>query len=190
MCSKRFFMLCVVLVLALASVMAWPVAIKKPTTIVESINEKATELEEISNETSEILTNSSESETPTVDEEILELEGKKALKGDEFTSFVEKYSALKTDVYALVEENEKLVEDNTKLLKEKKSKFFADLGLAFGFDNKALQFGFAGDVGMRFGSSLMGKLGATYMFGSFSDIKSIGWNIENLTVSATVGWEW
>lgn len=196
MCLKKCFMFCVVLVLALGSVMAWPVTLKKPTTIVETINGKATESEVILNEISTNSTNSSESTvTPevvavVVDEDIVELETKKKLSGDELEEFKVKYADLKNDVNALIRQNDELVADNTKLLKEKKSKFFADLGLAFGFEDKALMYGFAGDIGMRFGSSFMGKIGATYMFGSFADIKNIGWNIDKLTVSATVGWEW
>ncbi len=196
MCSKKFFMLCVVLVLALGSVMAWPVTVKKPTTIIETINEKATESEAILNGTSTTSTESSESTAPTVetvapvvDLEIVELESKKTLKGEDLAEFVVKYTDLKSNVYELERENDKLVEDNTKLLKEKKSKFFADAGLAFGFEQQALQFGLAGDIGMRFGSSLMGKIGVTYMFGSFAKA-DFGWNIDKLTVSATVGWEW
>ena len=199
MCLKKCFMLCAVLVLALGSAMAWPVTIKKPTTIVETINEKATESEAILNKTSETSTVSSGSQTtavaetaettPVIDQEIVELQSTKKLSGDDLTEFVVKYTDLKSNVHELEKENDKLIEDNTKLLKEKKSKFFADAGLAFGFENKALQFGLAGDIGMRFGSSLLGKIGATYMFGSFAEA-DFGWNIDKLTVSATVGWEW
>ncbi len=197
MCSKRLFMFCVVLVLVLGSVMAWPITVKKPLTIAETINEKATESEAILNEistpstvSSELTAPTVEVEVPVVDEEIVELESKKSLKGADLDAFITSYKLLKKDVSDLEAENDTLVADNTALLKEKKSKFFADLGLAFGFENKALMYGFAGDIGMRFGSSLMGKLGATYMFGSFSDIKNISWNIDKLTVSATIGWEW
>lgn len=71
-----------------------------------------------------------------------------------------------------------------------KTKFFADLGLAFGFENKALMYGFAGDIGMKLGHGLMLKGGATYMVGSLADIKNISLGLDKLTVSATVGWEW
>ncbi len=195
MCLKKLFMFCVVLVLALGSVMAWPVTLKKPATIIETINGTVTESKETSEETLTTSIESSDSVTPEavavkVDEDVVELETKKTLKGDELEEFKVRYADLKKDVNALIVKNDELVSDNAKLLKEKKSKFFADLGLAFGFENKSLMYGFAGDIGMRFGASFMGKLGATYMFGSFADIKNISWNIDNLTVSATVGWEW
>lgn len=197
MCSKRLFMFCVVLVLALASATAWPVAIKKPVTIVEAIKATPTESSETSEETlttsiesSELTVETPAPVVPELDEDIVELDSRKSLKGADYEEFKTKYIQAKTDVYALMEKNDELVADNTALLKEKKSKFFADLGLAFGFENKALMYGFAGDIGMRFGSSLMGKLGASYMFGSFADIKNISWNIDKLTVSATIGWEW
>ncbi len=97
--------------------------------------------------------------------------------------FVAEYTKLTVNV-------SELKEKNAKLLKEKKSKFFADAGLAFGIRDKSVSYGFAADIGMRFGSSVMAKIGATYMFGSFADLTNISWNIDSLTVSATIGWEW
>lgn len=176
MCLKKLFMFCVVSVLVSVSVMAWPVRFTKPTTgIMTNTEESVTESTETSNE---ISNNSTESSTEEID-----LDSKKVLKGEDLEVFKIVYADLKKNVSDLQSEN-------AKLLKETKSKFFADLGLAFGVKNKAVTYGFAGDIGMRFGKSFIGKIGATYMFGSFSDIKNISWDIENLTVSATVGWEW
>lgn len=69
-----------------------------------------------------------------------------------------------------------------------RTKFFADLGAAFGVKEKTLTYGVTGDIGLRFGKGLMFKIGAIYMVGN--DFQNISWGIENLTMTATVGWEW
>ena len=70
----------------------------------------------------------------------------------------------------------------------KRTRFFADLGAAFGLKEKALQYGATADIGLKFGCGLMVKVGAIYMIGS--DFKNISWGLDNLTATATVGWEW
>ena len=70
----------------------------------------------------------------------------------------------------------------------KRTRFFADLGAAFGLKEKALQYGMTADIGLKFGCGLMVKVGAIYMIGS--DFKNISWGLDNLTATATVGWEW
>ena len=69
-----------------------------------------------------------------------------------------------------------------------KTKFFCDLGAAFGVKDKALTYGVTGDMGLRFGKGLMVKIGAIYMVGN--DFQNISWGLENLTMTATIGWEW
>ncbi len=71
-----------------------------------------------------------------------------------------------------------------------KTRLFADLGVAFGFKGDSLLYGLTGDMGLKFGQGLMFKTGATYMVGSFSDIKDFSWSLDKLTLTATVGWEW
>ena len=74
------------------------------------------------------------------------------------------------------------------LKKSTKTKFFADPGVAFGLKEKALNYGVTGDIGLRFGKGLMLKVGAVYMVGS--DFTNISWGLDNLTATATIGWEW
>lgn len=72
------------------------------------------------------------------------------------------------------------------------SKFFADLGLAFGLKD-AVQFGVCGDFGMRFGKGLMFKVGGQYMIGNADEVVGIlkhDWSLTNATVQTTIGWEW
>ena len=70
----------------------------------------------------------------------------------------------------------------------KRTKFFTDIGVAFGLKEKSVQYGFTGDIGVKFGIGLMVKIGAVYMIGN--DFKSINWGLDNLTATATIGWEW
>lgn len=70
----------------------------------------------------------------------------------------------------------------------KRTKFFADLGVAFGLQEKTLQYGMTGDLGVKFGCGLMVKVGAVYMVGS--DFGNISWGLDKLTATATIGWEW
>lgn len=70
----------------------------------------------------------------------------------------------------------------------KRTRFFADLGVAFGLQEKTLNYGMTGDIGLKFGCGLMIKVGAVYMIGN--DFKSINWSLDGLTATATVGWEW
>lgn len=177
MCLKKSFTLFVVLVLVSVSVMAWPVAVTKPEAgVMTASKETVTESTEPSTTTS---TSSTESSVETESK----WDNVRVLRGEDLQEFVAEYSNLKQNV-------RDLETVNAELLKERKSKFFADAGLAFGIRDKAVSYGFAADIGMRFGSSVMGKLGATYMFGSFADLTNVSWNIDSLTVSATIGWEW
>lgn len=72
----------------------------------------------------------------------------------------------------------------------KQTRFFADLGVAFGFEEKTITYGAVADMGMKLGSGLLLKTGVQYMVGNFSNIRDVKWSLDNLTVSATVGWEW
>lgn len=70
----------------------------------------------------------------------------------------------------------------------KRTRFFADLGVAFGLKEKTLNYGATADIGLKFGCGLMVKVGAVYMIGA--DFKNIKWGLDGLTATATVGWEW
>ena len=72
----------------------------------------------------------------------------------------------------------------------KATRFFMDAGVAFGFKENGLNYGVVGDMGIKFGAGFLTKVGVQYMLGDLSDIKSLKWNLENMTVSATIGWEW
>ena len=74
--------------------------------------------------------------------------------------------------------------------KETGTKYFMDLGAAFGFRSEKVQYGIVGDMGLRFGKGLMVKTGVQYMVGDMGTWKMPSWSMDALTVSTTVGWEW
>ncbi len=89
---------------------------------------------------------------------------------------------------ALISAQSSQIESLKKELKA--TRFFMDLGVAFGFKDKGVTYGVVGDMGMKFGQGFIVKTGAQYMVGNLNDIKNVAWSLDNLTVSATVGWEW
>ena len=159
MCRKFFVLLSLFLVLS-SSVFALA-PLKRATETVSTTSAKA--------ETNTTTTSSDLSEiSEKIDGLLLVSKGTK----DELN---EQVDALYNDLQAALKESTK-------------TKFFADLGVAFGLKEKALTYGVTGDIGLRFGKGLMLKVGAVYMVGS--DFTNISWGLDNLTATATVGWEW
>ena len=76
------------------------------------------------------------------------------------------------------------------LKKEIGTKFYANVGAAFGFKSTEIQYGVCGDMGIRFGKGFLMSVGVQYMLGDFGKVKLPGWNIEDMTVQAKIGWEW
>lgn len=76
------------------------------------------------------------------------------------------------------------------LKKEIGTKFFANVGAAFGFKSTEIQYGVCGDMGIRFGKGFLMSVGVQYMLGDFGKVKLPDWNIEDMTVQAKIGWEW
>ncbi len=116
-----------------------------------------------------------------------------AEKIDTIRQTVEETVAGISDVSSDLELNNALIAAQSgqieSLKKELKStRFFADTGMAFGFKDKGVLYGVVGDMGIKFGSGLMTKVGVQYMLGDFKSLPQ--WSIENMTVSATIGWEW
>lgn len=144
-------------------------------------------------------------ETPTVSE--TSSTGSEASAIDEILEAIEKSGAfmlpgqlkalkeeLKAELTAVADDFDAHINQlEADLQKEKYgSKFFADLGLAFGLKD-AVQFGFCGDIGMRFGKGLMFKVGGQYMVGDTREVIGIlghNWSLANATVQTTIGWEW
>ena len=70
----------------------------------------------------------------------------------------------------------------------RRTKFFADIGAAFGFQDDGVHIGATGDMGLPFGSFIT-KVGVQYMIGNLNDIKIPKWELKDLTVTCSVGWE-
>lgn len=88
------------------------------------------------------------------------------------------------------EQNAEIARLAAALKKEQSTKFFADFGAAFGFQAEKVQYGVTGDMGIRFGKGLMVKTGAQYMLGNVGKLETPHWDIEDLSLTCTVGWEW
>lgn len=185
MCSRKCFMFCVVLVLALAQVFAWPTSEAKAQKLVAEAEENAL------NPSSEMQSNVSTS----YNEISTKLDGKLVVVGNDLET-------LKTDVTAMAGALTTLIADNralndslddmtSKYIKETKTKFFADAGAVIGFKNKAITLGIVGEMGIKLGKGLLVKTGVQYIawdFGQFSAMPK--WDIENLSLTCTAGWEW
>ncbi len=161
MCKKLFVFLSVLLVLS-SSVFA--LAPLKRATAATEVGETSKKAETTTTETSNGLSEISDK-----------------IDGLLFVS-----SGTKTELNEKVDSLYKDLQDALAL--QKRTRFFADLGAAFGIREKALQYGMTADIGLKFGCGFMCKLGAVYMIGS--DFKNIEWGLDGLTATATVGWEW
>lgn len=72
-----------------------------------------------------------------------------------------------------------------------KTKFFANAGFVLGFENSSPTWGITGNLGMKFGKGFMVSTGISYMLGDFVGKPFYtSWDIDNLTISLTAGWEW
>lgn len=191
MCVKKLSIFLLVLLVASSFAWALPGAKKTtqaatPTAVVE-VPETSTSAE------SQSSTESVPSETSTNSEELLALmEKNDYLWGaddiKEVKSIVEDI-ALDIEVSNAI--NAAQTDQIDSLKKElKATRFFADAGVAFGFTEGGINYGVAGDMGIKFGKGLITKVGVQYMLGNLTDITNLQWNIENMTVQATVGWEW
>lgn len=71
----------------------------------------------------------------------------------------------------------------------KASKFFANAGGVIGFADDSLLWGVTGNIGIKIGKGLLISTGASYMIGTFYE-GLLPPSLNNLSVNATVGWEW
>lgn len=190
MWEKRLSIFLVVLLVASCCVWALPGAKKavKETPVVEE------EAPQIS--TSVDSQNSSQSEAT---ETSIDLdEALKILKGNNFIIGAEKINAVATAVEEVAsnqELNNALIATQNQQIESLKkevnaTRFFADLGVAFGFKDKGINYGVVGDMGLKLGKGFITKVGVQYMLGDLSNISNLQWSLENMTVQTTVGWEW
>lgn len=74
------------------------------------------------------------------------------------------------------------------LKKEQSMKTFAELNFLLGFEDLKPEYGVGAAMGLRFGKGLMLKLGANYMVGSFTKVPTF--SLDDLQITAGIGWEW
>lgn len=189
MCSRKYFIFCLVLVLALAQVSAWPTRTKEEIPVVVE-EPQIVEVEETSQNPSsempsDVLTKFSETST--------NLENKVVVLGSGLTELKSDMLSMAAAVEMLVANNRDLQNSLDKALEENKkangTKYLVDAGMAFGFKDKAVQMGVVGDMGIRFGKNFVSKIGLQYMACDLGKFELPKWSMDNLTVSATIGWE-
>lgn len=178
---KKTLVFGLILAICCSSVFALP---KKASSEVQPEVMPVTEPSKVSSEpvteTSEPVTETS----PELETLLTNLEGKFVITGstlknlqNEFANFKGDYEQLKTDYSSLKDEMSKV----------NRTRFFLDLGAAFSFKEEGLAYGMTGDMGLKFGKGFKTQMGITYMM---EDIMKPSWNLSNMIVTTTVGWEW
>ena len=75
------------------------------------------------------------------------------------------------------------------LRRETGTKAYARVGGVLGFDDLMPTYGVTGAIGLRWGGSFLTEVGASYIVGSIVDpLRSF--SLDNLQISASIGWEW
>lgn len=139
---------------------------------------------------------------------ISKLESKSTVKGDELAELigllkaqVEDQLEAEEDIARLASKVDELQEANQAqadeiayqkglLDKEQSVKAFAQAKALIGFEDNAPAYGIGGEIGLRTGKGLMLSTGASYMLGTFTSPLELGWDLDNLSLSVGIGWEW
>lgn len=74
--------------------------------------------------------------------------------------------------------------------KEKQTKFFANVGGVIGFNNSIPTWGVTSNIGLKMGHGLMIGTGLSYTIGDFTTPVELKWDLDKLSINATIGWEW
>ena len=110
----------------------------------------------------------------------------------------EMYSEALTSLNNLAEKNTTLSDENAYNSgyiaglekKERQTKFFANTGVVLGFSNSMPTWGVTGNMGIKLGRGLMVGTGLNYMIGDFTSPVDLVWDLDKLSINATIGWEW
>ncbi len=156
-----------------------------------SKTETQSKVADLLTEQSESKKTSKTSETTSTSSDVVDAEIFKALE-DYLSDKTILLPSQKEELKGMVEE---AIVDASALVSDLKkdaygTKFFADLGAAFGFKKDAVQYGIVGDMGLKFGKGFLTKIGVQYMLGDIGKFEMPKWSLEDMTVQATIGWEW
>lgn len=105
------------------------------------------------------------------------------------------------DIQRLLAENEELRKANAtqadsiaytkgQLDKATSTKTFANVKAVIGFEDMLPRWGVGGEIGLKLSSGFMLSTGASYMIGDFNSPVSLGWDLDSLSLSLGLGWEW
>ena len=189
---KRLNVFLVALLVVCSCVWALPGAKKTTQAKVETVTEKQPSTATTSEQSG--TTSQTESElTAQLSESLLQ-----TLKESNFIIGTEKIEDITSKAETLIKTAEAqtalvaLQQEQIDILEAqaKKTKFFADFGVAIGFKESGVTYGATMDMGLKIKKGLMLKVGTTYMIGSLSDFSSISWSLDNMIATCTIGWEW
>ena len=188
-CAKQLAVFSVVLLLVCSS--AWAIPGIRKTSDEKPSAESTPEVIIIENSESEVKANyvSYEELSQILDGKIKVLGAERI---DSILATVDNLEKTVNEQNDEIERQEKeIAEVKAAYAKEVGTKYFADLGMAFGFKADKLQYGFCADMGLRFGKGLMVKTGVQYMVADVGKFELPKFDsLEPMTVNVTVGWEW
>jgi hypothetical protein len=83
----------------------------------------------------------------------------------------------------------KTAELSDQLAKANKTKAYGKINAVMGFEEFTPTLGFGTTIGVRLGKSFMVEAGANYMFGKVTEFPKLDLSLDNLVVTAGIGWE-
>ena len=110
-----------------------------------------------------------------------------AIEDDVHQATLDALEAIET---ANVQQADDIARLDAELRKANATKAYARVGGVLGFDSMVPTWGLTGALGIRLGESFLMETGVTYMMGSFTRPLDLQWSLDNLQVSASIGWEW
>lgn len=203
-------LIALLLVLLVASSLLWAFPGRKQKEL-EIQEEQLTEVKEASSvkeapiEKEELKTGSEEqkkSETASK-AEVTEVKAVKAVEElhELLVEQAEDQMEAEADIERLEKSNEELYQTNAEqadeiayqrglLDKSKSPKFFSNIKGIIGFEDKKPTWSLGADFGVRFSKGLIVSAGAAYRLGTFTSPVILEADIDNLSLSLGIGWEW
>lgn len=148
----------------------------------EEVKQSASSSETAQSETSEALSSLLD-----------DLSNSSKLTKQQLSELISKLEGIEADIEVVNADSRAKDEQIAVLLKKAKSvKFFTNFGAVVGFKNAVPTLGAVVNLGVKFGNGIQIGTGAQYQIASFSTDKilDVSWNIDKLSLTTTIGYEW